>query len=144
MRFDGTLSQWDADRGIGRIRPDQGGQGLPVHISAFPRDRRLCALGDPLSFEVEHDRNGAKCAVRILRRDVVLQPTGSLARPHRSPTDDASESSGFGKGLVVVVMLVAICWYGYGQYNRRLAQIQAGSQSSRSAPLTAAVLAAFQ
>jgi cold shock CspA family protein len=53
MRFDGTLSQWDANRGLGRIRPDQGGQEPPVHISAFPRDRRLCALGDPLSFEVE-------------------------------------------------------------------------------------------
>jgi cold shock CspA family protein len=144
MRFDGTLSQWNADRGLGQIRPDQGGQELPVNISAFPRDRRLCALGDPLSFEVEPDRSGAKCAVRILRRDLVSQPTGSAARSHRSPASRAAGSSGFGKGLVLVIMVAAMGWYGYGHYNRRVAQIQAGPQSSLIAPVSAPVVAGFQ
>lgn len=144
MRFDGTLSQWNADRGLGLIRPDQGGQELAVHISAFPRDRRLCALGDKLSFEVEPDRSGAKCAVRILRRDVVAQATGSVARSHRSPVAEETSSSGFGKTLVVVIMLAAIGWYGYAQYNRRVVQIQASTQSNVSAPMTAPVAAGFQ
>ena len=38
MRFEGTLAQWNDDRGFGFILPTEGGQTLFAHISAFPRD----------------------------------------------------------------------------------------------------------
>lgn len=53
MRFDGTLKKWNADRGIGFVVADQGGEELFVHVSAFPRDGRVPAVGEVLSFEIE-------------------------------------------------------------------------------------------
>ena len=39
-RFDGTLKKWNADRGMGFVVAEQGGEELFVHVSAFPRDGR--------------------------------------------------------------------------------------------------------
>ena len=64
MRFDGTLKKWNADRCLGFVVADQGGEELFVHIYAFPRDGRVPAVGEVLSFEVETGREGknAPCA----------------------------------------------------------------------------------
>ena len=65
LRFDGTLKKWNAERGFGFIVAEQGGQELFVHISAFPRDGRLPAVGEPLSFDIEPEHDGRKRAVRV-------------------------------------------------------------------------------
>lgn len=49
LRFNGTLKKWHADRGLGFVVADEGGDELFVHVSAFPRDvmgeQREQALG---------------------------------------------------------------------------------------------------
>ena len=67
MRFEGSLSMWNGERGYGEILPLQGGQALFVHVSAFPRDGEPPALYEVLSFEVVSGRDGRKDAVRVLR-----------------------------------------------------------------------------
>ena len=67
MRFEGSLSMWNGERGYGEILPLQGGQPLFVHVSAFPREGEPPALYEVLSFEVVSGRDGRKDAVRVLR-----------------------------------------------------------------------------
>ena len=129
MRFDGTLKKWNAERGFGFIVADQGGPELFVHISAFPRDGRLPAVGEPLSFEVEPDRDGKKCAVRIHRRGA-SQPTAAYAaRSNVRRSSKAPYKSGFGSSLIAMVIVAALGWFGYTQYANRVAQSQEAPQS---------------
>ena len=67
MRFEGSLAAWNPERGYGSIMPEQGGQLVFVHVSAFPRDGAPPALGEALSFEIVSDSDGRKQAGRVLR-----------------------------------------------------------------------------
>lgn len=120
MRFDGTLRKWNAERGFGFIAADQGGQELFVHISAFPRDGRQPAEGEALSFEVEPDRNGKKQAVRVLRQGQVLPPAAPTDRHAARARRSARRESRLGAVLVIVGLLAAVGWFGYGQFSHRL------------------------
>lgn len=69
MRFEGSLSAWNPERGYGEISPLQGGQPLFVHVSAFPTGGEPPSVDEVLSFEVVSGRDGRKDAVRVLRAD---------------------------------------------------------------------------
>lgn len=69
MRFEGSLTQWNAERGYGEITPLLGGQPLFVHVSAFPTDGEAPTQDEILSFEVVSGRDGRKDAVRVLRAE---------------------------------------------------------------------------
>ncbi|MBB4844698.1 cold shock CspA family protein [Paucibacter oligotrophus] len=82
MRFEGTLQDWNYERGFGAIAPAQGGQALFVHVSAFPADGVAPALGEALSFEMTVDAKGQKKAVHVLRsKGKQLPPTHTLLVP---------------------------------------------------------------
>lgn len=115
MRFDGTLAKWDDNRGYGFIVPMQGGQEIFVHISSFARDGRRPQLHESLSFEIELDKKGQKCAVRILRF-ATSQP-GPQRLVQSGPPRQAR--SAFFKWLAMV-LLVAVGAYGYAQYSKRV------------------------
>ena len=132
MRFDGTLKKWNADRGLGFVVADQGGEELFVHISAFPRDGRVPAVGEVLSFEVETGREGKKCAVRVQRiRAAPPSPlrsgryeSGYSVRPDGRRYSNDFHKSGFGSSVIGLVIVAVLGWYGYTQYANRIAQIQ--------------------
>ncbi|MDY0743155.1 cold shock domain-containing protein [Paucibacter sp. R3-3] len=88
MRFEGTLSLWNPERGYGAIAPEQGGQELFVHVSAFPRDGAPPQPGEALSFEIVTSGDGRKQAGRVLRieRAVAATPASFMAPapPRRS------------------------------------------------------------
>ena len=62
MRFDGTLTSWNDDRGFGFIEPHQGGDEIFVHIKSFPAGSGRPAAGLRLSFEVVLGPQGKKRA----------------------------------------------------------------------------------
>jgi cold shock CspA family protein len=67
MRFQGTLSAWNPDAGVGRIRPSGGGEEVFVSLAAFPTDGDGPRLDEPLSFEIVTGRDGRKQAIGLKR-----------------------------------------------------------------------------
>lgn len=131
MRYDGSLKKWNTERGFGFIIADDGGQELFAHISAFPRDGQLPALGDRLSFEVEPDRDGKKRAVRVRRAGVVPAARAHTANPslQLSRGGHKQRETGIGRKLMVLVILAAMGWYGYSTYANYAMKMPSAPQS---------------
>lgn len=69
MRFEGTLSSWNDERGFGRIESSQGGEPIFVHVSAWPRGSGRPQLGQSVSFEVELGPKGKRAKnVQVIQR----------------------------------------------------------------------------
>lgn len=80
----GVLSRWNDDRGFGFIKPDDGGEKLFVHVSAFgPLERRPLA-GDRVRFTAETDERGRTQAVAAdiegVARAAAMPRSDGLAR----------------------------------------------------------------
>lgn len=134
MRFEGTLTQWNDDRGFGFVTPDQGGHDVFIHISSFPRDGRRPQLQERLSFALELNKDGKKRAVSV-RRPEVSRPG---ARPS-APEQRSRPARSLFAQAVTVVMLVALGMYGYAKYSKRVSAY-AASDSGTSSVLPAAQL----
>jgi uncharacterized membrane protein YsdA (DUF1294 family)/cold shock CspA family protein len=65
-RFEGTIAVWNADRGFGFIAPANGGAQVFVHVRALPQGAKIPAIGDELSYEIEHTSDG-KTRARYVR-----------------------------------------------------------------------------
>ena len=65
VKFQGTLTNWNDDRGFGFIKPDGGGQDVFVNIKAFGRVSERPTNGAKLAFEVELGAEGKKRATRV-------------------------------------------------------------------------------
>ena len=76
MRFDGTLTTWNDDRGFGHIASSQGGEPIFVHISAWPRGSKRPQVGQSVSFEVEVAPKG--------KRARNVQPVQKRRAPRKS------------------------------------------------------------
>ena len=129
MRFEGTLAQWNDDRGFGFIQPTQGGQELFAHISAFPRDGQRPQLQEKLSFEVSLGQDGKKKAVAIQRSRSVAAPSPGTRRT--PPQMARSPSTGWLGKLVVLLLVCAVLGAGYWKYEAR----QQSRASAEAAPL---------
>lgn len=135
-RFNGTLKKWNAERGFGFVVAENGDLELFVHVSAFPRDGHQPVVGEPLSFEIQLGKDGRKRAVQVRRPGVVsAAPLRSRERPSetrqhvaRRRPEPVRSSSVVGK-LFLLVLLLAVGWFGYSQYQR---YVSARSQSSPS------------
>ena len=142
-RFNGKLTKWNAERGFGFVVADHSDQELFVHVSAFPRDGRPAAIGEPLSFEMELDKEGRKRAVRV-RRPGAPEPRASRHQPHeqvRRPSRRAperTESNSFGSVLVALLVVAGLGWFGYTRYTERADASTAAPQSVMSPAQTAA------
>lgn len=113
MRFDGTLSKWDDNRGFGFIAPAQGGHEIFVHISSFACDGRRPQLQESLTFEIELDQKGEKRAVNVLRP--AKSPPGPPRLTQRQPPGQARSSIA---KWVAMALLIAVGMYGYTQYSK--------------------------
>ncbi len=59
MAQTGTVKFFNADKGYGFIKPDDGGRDIFVHITAVERaGMKTLAEGQKISFEVEPDKKG--------------------------------------------------------------------------------------
>ena len=142
-RFNGKLTKWNAERGFGFVVADHGDQELFVHVSAFPRDGRQPAIGEPLTFEMELDKEGRKRAVRVRRpgdpqtRTSSYQTRGpTQGSPRRAP--ERTESRSFGSVLVALLLVAGVGWFGYTRYTERVEAMPSAPQSQMSPAQTVA------
>lgn len=125
-RYEGKLKKWNAERGFGFITATDGGQDVFVHITAFARDGRQPTEGEPLTFEVEPDRNGKRSAVRVRRDGDPLPAPARTPAPIRQPRlSRAGHSTSWAQKLVVLVLLVLVAVFGYSRYANRVKQMEA-------------------
>ena len=129
MRFEGTLAQWDDDRGFGFIQPTEGGQKLFVHISAFACDGQRPQLNEKLSFEVTLGQGGKKQAVAIQRPRAGASPANHHRRAPQMARSSKS-SSGWGSKLVALALVGTLLGVGYSKYDTyQQAQANAAAES---------------
>ncbi|MBS4017032.1 MAG: cold shock domain-containing protein [Dechloromonas sp.] len=118
MRIEGTLKQWNDDRGFGFIAPNNGGPEIFVHVSAFPRDGIRPRIGERLSFEIETSADGKKQAKRLLCHD---RTTVGKAAQGAQPPRRAEERRGTGwLGRLLPALLIAgLGYYSYTAFIQR-------------------------
>ena len=122
-RFNGTLKKWNAERGFGFVVAEQGGQELFLHLSAMPRDGCIPIVGEPLSFEVELDKDGRKRAVSARRPGMPLLVKASRPEQARNQTRRSAQRAApsfTGIGFVALLLAAGLGWYAYGQYTDRI------------------------
>lgn len=143
-RFNGQLKKWNADRGFGFVVAEHGDQEIFVHVSAFPRDGRLPTVGEVLSFEIAHDKDGRKRAAQVRRPGAVQHAPPRRDDPERSGRRASRRraSSPWASRFVTVLFVAGLGWYAYAQYSERMAPAPAASQGLISAPAPAADLPA--
>ncbi|RYF26185.1 MAG: cold-shock protein [Comamonadaceae bacterium] len=159
MRFEGTLVQWNDDRGFGFIAPEPAAPKVFVHFSAFAQDGRRPQLGDALTFEIRPDSQGRKqaAAVRRAASGAALRPpagttplrTQGMQGSHAPRAPRAPRASGISARLVALIVL-CVCSAGvyWWSANRMGAQPALSAPAARAdtamptAPLSAPVLLA--
>ena len=65
MRFKGTLTDWNDDRGFGFIQPAEGGARVFFHISAFRERAQRPVNGNVLTYELAKDERGRPRAQQV-------------------------------------------------------------------------------
>ena len=85
MAFEGTLTQWNEERGFGFIEVAGTRERLFVHVSSFQRGRGRPPLGTRLTFDVERDARGRKRAVGVRAASVAAAASVARSRRGRSP-----------------------------------------------------------
>jgi len=107
MRFNGTLTSWDSERGFGFIEPTQGGQELFVHIKAFNARSGRPAVGQLLTFEVELGPKGKKGAKAV---EFLRAPRVSVALRPKAPAQWGFAARLAIPAFVLLYVAVAVAW----------------------------------
>lgn len=106
MRFEGTLTSWNDERGFGRIESHQGGEPIFVHVSAWPRGDGRPQLGQALSFEIELGPKGKRA--KNVQRLPVRRPSRPATRTDRAPWGTATLFAI--PAFLVLYALIAVVW----------------------------------
>jgi len=79
MRFTGTLTTWNDDRGFGFLQATQGGEPVFAHIKAFAPGTGRPKLNQPYSFEVETGAKGKRAKnIAMVRATSIPRGTATL------------------------------------------------------------------
>lgn len=129
MRNIGTVSKWNDDRGFGFITPNQIGDEVFVHISAFPRDGKRPTVGETVSFQIAQVE-GKHRAVKIQR------PNGSRkkeSRPVERSSHEHKSGTNLFQSLISLLLIVAAGYFGYSHFNNRASsEYSALNQTTRT------------
>ena len=125
MAMTGTVKFFNAERGYGFIKPDDGGRDVFVHITAVERaGLKDLTEGQRITFEVEPDKKGkgpkAVNLVISLRRFVGASPSRDAHRPKKSRPQRGREVGT--RGFLVALR---------SDSSRRRAPSRTGSRSTR-------------
>lgn len=106
MRFEGTLTSWDDERGFGRIESTQGGEPIFVHVSAWPRGRGRPQLNQLVTFEVEIGPKGKRA--HSVQFSHVRRPSSRGARANQAEWGTATLFAV--PAFLVAYVAVAVVW----------------------------------
>lgn len=111
-KFQGTLTNWNDDRGFGFIKPDGGGQDIFVNIKAFGRVSERPTNGAKLSFEVELGAEGKKRATRVeyIRSAGAIGQRTQPAKRSRRPASAASTGASWPVLALVSFAIFAVLY----------------------------------
>lgn len=116
VREHGTLRSWNDDRGFGFIAPTAGAADIFLHISELPRDGTRPTMGERLSYERGHGKDG-----RPQARNVVREAFGDTRHIKRVPPAQRSQAAGVGSKVIFLLLLLALGAYGYKHYAQSVA-----------------------
>lgn len=85
MRFTGTLTSWNDDRGFGFLQSTQGGEPVFAHIKAFAPGSGRPQLNQSYTFEVETSAKGKRAKAITPARAPQTARAPARARDHRRP-----------------------------------------------------------
>ena len=106
MRFEGTLTTWNDDRGFGYLESTQGGEPIFVHVSGWPRTSGRPQLKQVVSFEIEIGAKGKRARnIKLIQYRRAPRPS---ARASRAQWGTATLFAL--PALLVVYMVVTILW----------------------------------
>lgn len=125
MRFEGTVTRWNDDRGFGFITPAQGGVEIFAHISAFPKDGQRPHPGDRVTFEIGTGKDGKKQAGNILCPARKTETPYRLSMPARR-----DDGPGLLRRLVPLLLIVGLGGYAYTEYTNDPTPREAGGSAS--------------
>jgi uncharacterized membrane protein YsdA (DUF1294 family)/cold shock CspA family protein len=106
MRFEGTLTSWNDERGFGRIESNQGGEPIFVHVSAWPRGPGRPQVGVSVTFEVELGSKGKRA-----KNVQLIQARRSPKQSERAARAEWGTATLFAiPAFLVVYTVVAVVW----------------------------------
>ena len=114
MRFKGTITEWNDDRGFGFIKPAEGGERVFCHIRAFQERSKRPALNATVTYEQGRDQHGLLQARQVrygsaARREREAPTVGAAPAPNLV-TAVIGTSTFLVAVLAVVVMGLAPWW----------------------------------
>lgn len=110
MRFTGTITTWNDERGFGFIQADQGGAEVFAHIKAFSARGGRPQAGQRVSFEVERSRDGKKRASNVAPVQAARPHAPRPRRHHDRPAPWSAASALAIPAFVLVHAAVALLW----------------------------------
>ena len=108
MRFNGTVKTWNEERAFGFIEPEQGGQEIFLHITAFPPRSGRPQLNQRVSFEVVLNRDGKKRAAKV---QLVRAPKSASVLVRRGTSEWGGASLFAVPAFVALYSAVAWIWH---------------------------------
>lgn len=135
VREHGTLRSWNDDRGFGFIAPTAGAADIFLHISELPRDGTRPTMGERLSYERGHGKDG-----RPQARNVVREAFGDTRHIKRVPPAQRSQAAGVGSKVIFLLLLLALGTYGYKHYAQKVAAYAKAADIPKAMDIPSAVV----
>jgi uncharacterized membrane protein YsdA (DUF1294 family)/cold shock CspA family protein len=110
MRFTGTLTTWNDDRGFGFLQAMQGGEPVFAHIKAFAPGTGRPQLNRPYSFEVEAGAKGKRAKNIALVRAAPMPRGAATARGHQHPAQWGTATLFAIPAFLCLYAVVAVLW----------------------------------
>lgn len=72
-RINGTITDWNDERGYGFITPDGGGERIFFHVNALATGQVRPQVSDGITYEIGVDNQRRLCAIKVQHRDYWLR-----------------------------------------------------------------------